>query len=151
MADLVERFDPRLAGGTLGDDQRPDRLHLAVPGLGHRLHPAVVSGAGCLDRVGRVGLAVMTASLAVGPVDLDHLDTGRLQIAGQSRAIRAGALHPNPGRDPERVHPLQQLPIAGPAGREGFHSQQAADVVQDRGNVHIEMRIDSTGHPAGAF
>jgi hypothetical protein len=35
VAKLVEAFDTGIASGTVGDEQRPDRFHVAIRGLGH--------------------------------------------------------------------------------------------------------------------
>jgi hypothetical protein len=53
------------------------------------------------------------AALAVGPVDLDHLDAGAGQQAGQAGAVGAGALHPSLGELAVATSPVQQLLITG--------------------------------------
>jgi hypothetical protein len=40
-----------------------------------------------------VVLAAAGTCVGVGTVDLDHADTGGLQVAGQPRAVGAGAFH----------------------------------------------------------
>ena len=45
MAELVETLDARVASGAVGDEQHPDRFHVAVGGLGHRRSPGPDSAA----------------------------------------------------------------------------------------------------------
>ncbi len=58
------------------------------------------------------------AGLAVGPVDLDHRDARRSQVAGQAGAVGAGALDPDQYARAEPAHPGQQGAVAGRGGGE---------------------------------
>ncbi len=40
MAELVEALDPRVAPGTVSDQQHPDRFHVAIGSLGDARRPA---------------------------------------------------------------------------------------------------------------
>jgi hypothetical protein len=120
------------AGGTGLDRtgtyrvQGADRLGDAVPGLGHRLgtpgQHRISGGVG----IQWVGLTLGAALPPVRPVDLDHLHTLAGQVAGQRRAIGAGAFHPDRVNPPETAHPRQQRPIPGRGGREFRVGQPAA-------------------------
>jgi hypothetical protein len=79
----------------------PSLLGRAGPVAGER-------GLGSLDRVDRVGLALETSGLAVGTVDLDHVDLLITQQPGQSGSVDAGALTPDPRQLSESSHPGKQ-------------------------------------------
>jgi hypothetical protein len=81
---------------------------------------------GCSSRfhgVDRVGLAVQPAGLAIGAIDLDHPDTPATQVAGQSRAVGARTLHPDPGDGTKPGHPVEQRLVPSGAGRERSNVQ----------------------------
>jgi hypothetical protein len=73
---LVDRPGAFSCGAALGDHQRPDRLHRAVPALGRAAGPAGLRGPGGTDRIQRVGLALPAPVLAVRTVHLDDPDAG---------------------------------------------------------------------------
>ena len=64
VADLVERLDPRRAGGALGDHQGADGLDVAVAGLARALRSARQRRSRRFHRVGGIGLAGAPARLA---------------------------------------------------------------------------------------
>ena len=68
-----------------GHPQRTDRLDRAGAGLRGAAGLAGQRRPGGGDRVDRVGLALAPAGLAVGPVDLDHLDAARSAGTGPAR------------------------------------------------------------------
>ena len=72
MAELVEALDAGVAPGAEGDEQRPDRFHVAVGGLRHTVRPTAECRPSGLDRVDGVGLAVPATGLTVGTAHLDH-------------------------------------------------------------------------------
>jgi hypothetical protein len=72
MAELVEAFGAGVAPGAVGDEQHPDRLHIAVGGLGHSVRPAAERRSCRLDGVDAVGLAVGSAGLTIRATYLDH-------------------------------------------------------------------------------
>jgi len=76
MTELVEAFDAGVASGAVGDEQRPDRFHVAIGGLRHTVGAARQRRSRRLDRVDAVGLAVGAAGLTVRATDLDHRDPG---------------------------------------------------------------------------
>ncbi len=113
VADLVERLDLRGAGAALGDHERPDGLHVAVPGLTRTLCSPRQRSTGGLDRVGGIRLARVPPCLAVRAVDLDDVDSGATQEAGQASTVGAGALHADAGDRSERGQPAHELVVAG--------------------------------------
>jgi hypothetical protein len=84
------------------------------------------------DRVDRVGLALPAAGLAIRPVDLDHRDGLGGQVAGQTGAVGAGALHPHLDQRAEAAQPGQQCHVAGCGGSELRVAEQPSRAV-DRG------------------
>jgi len=134
----------RAAPGDPQDAQRFDPTGAALRDAGSA---AGLSGPGGGFGVDRVGLALPAAGLAVGPVDLDHLDAGHPQVQRQPRAVGPGALDPDLVQLTMRTQPRQQPGIAGRGGRELPMTQQPAGRVEDRGGVGVVVRIDPTGHP----
>jgi hypothetical protein len=92
VADLVERLDLRRAHAALRDHERPDRFDVAVASLARTLGSPRQRSAGRFDRVGGIRLAGATSRLAVGAINLDHLDASGAQEASQAGAVGAGAL-----------------------------------------------------------
>ena len=72
MTDLVQATAASLASRTLRDEERADRLDVAVGALRDPSSSARQRGAGRFDRVDRIGLALHAAKLAVGAINLDH-------------------------------------------------------------------------------
>ena len=99
MADLVQVFDADVAGGTPGDEQRPDRFHVTIGRLRDAAGPTRQRRSGRFDRVDRVGLARTAAQLTVRAIDLDHLETVAAQSTGRGRhrTRRSLPLRPGPG------------------------------------------------------
>ena len=109
----------RVAGSARGlqcDPQDPDRLDDAVAGLGHHGGVPGQDGAGGGFGVDGVTLAAGPAQLPVGPVHLDHLDTGVLQDPLQAQPVGAGALDTDHGHGSLAGHPPQPCR----AGRSGW-------------------------------
>jgi hypothetical protein len=77
---------------NVGDQQRPDRFGERATRLRLTVAAARQRGAGGLDRVELIGLAVPTSLLPVRSIDLDHRHRCSRQMAGDARAIGAGAL-----------------------------------------------------------
>jgi hypothetical protein len=109
MTELVQTRDPRFAAGSLRDQQRPHGLHGTVAGLGDPGRPAAQHRSRGLDRIGRIGLAGLPAGLAVGAVDLNHLQPATTQEAGETSAVRAGAFDTDPFDVTQADHPVVQL------------------------------------------
>ena len=82
MADLVQRLDPRRPGAALGHHQRPDRFHVAVARLRSPKRTTGLRRSRGLHRIDRVALAGPSTQLAVGAINLDHLDTSSTQMPG---------------------------------------------------------------------
>jgi hypothetical protein len=103
---------------------------------------------GRLDGIQRVGLAGPAAGLTVGAVDPGHLHPSRPQMAAQSRAVGAGALHADAGDRPEPGQPGQQPAVPGRCGGELRDRQQPADLIQRGRHVHVQMGVHAAGHRA---
>ena len=97
----MQRSQTGVAGRSLGHEQRPDGLNVSVSRLGCAGGPATQHGPGRLHGVGRVRLALGAPCLAVGTVDLHHLDPGFAQEPTEARSIGAGALHAHLGHVPK--------------------------------------------------
>jgi hypothetical protein len=117
----------------------------------NRSRPAGQRCASRFDRVGGIGLAGAASGLAVGAIDLDHLDPGGAQVAGQAGAVGARALHPDAGDRSERGQPTKELVVAGRGCLERLDAQQPADVVERGGDVHVEVGVDAARHRARPF
>ena len=77
-----------------------------------------MGGPGCGDRIVGVGLSGAPAALPVGPVDLDDGHLVVQEVAGESRAVAAGAFDADQLDGPEALQPGQQFAIArGVAGK----------------------------------
>src|SRR5688572_16173860 len=145
MADLVEAPDSGLTARTFGDQQGPHRFHRPVAGLGDRSTATPECRSGRFDRVELIGLAVAATLLPVRAIDLDHFDPGALQKPGQPGAVGAGALDPDPGQLAEAGEPVVQVSVAGGCRRKRLDTQHTAVAVQSRRDMHIEVRVDTTG------
>jgi hypothetical protein len=149
--DLVDRLGAGLAGADLRNAQNTNGLHVAVTGLSGTVRSPAERGPCSADCVDRVGLARQSTLLPVRSVHFDHSDIRRVQVAGQSSAIAAGALDPDQDDLPERGHPLQQLAIAGQRGRERRRPEHCTELVDRSGDMHVEVRIDTAGDPCHRF
>jgi len=86
--------------------------------------------------------------LAVGPVDLHHLDVRGGKVTGQAGTVGAGALHADPLELAEVAHPAHQPPVAGRRRRKPGRSQDSADVVDDRRYVDVLVGVDAADDSA---
>ena len=85
MAELVEGSRPGGPAAAPGHRQRPDRLHVAVPGLGFPARSPRQGGPGCLDRVGVEG----TGSYGVGVARaLRAADIAVVEVDRPNRMVR---------------------------------------------------------------
>ena len=75
MTELIEAGDAGVTSGAVGDEQHPDRFHVAVSGLRHARGPATQRRSCRLDGIDAVGLAVGAAGLTIRATDLDHRHT----------------------------------------------------------------------------
>ena len=141
MAELVETLRARVTPGAISHHQHPDRLDIAVSGLGHRRGAAAEGRSSCLDGVDAVGLAVSAAGLTIRAADLNHRHPGRAQEAGQASPIGAGAFHPDPRQRAERGEPGVQLGETGRRGRERLDAEHAAIGVNCGGDVSVEVSV----------
>ena len=145
---LVDRLGALAAGAALGDHQRADRLHRAVPALRRAAGPAGLRGPGRADGIERVGLARPAPVLAVRAVHLHDPDAGRGDVAGQARAVAASPLDPGQAHRPEPAQPAQQPGIAGRRRRELLDPEQPADRVQRGRDVGISVGVHAAGDGA---
>ena len=145
MAELVEALGAAVASRPEGDQQDPDRFHVAIGGLRHALGAAAQRRSSGLDGIDAVGLAVAATGLPVRAINLDHHHPGRAQEPGQARPVGAGALHPDPVQRAERAQPGVQLGEPGAGRRERPDAEQAAVGVERGSDVHVEMGVDSAG------
>ncbi len=141
MTDLVLGRDPCLAGRSFRDQQRADRLHVAVRRLRDPTSSVALRRPHRLDRVDRIGLALQTSSLPVRAIDLDHLDTLAAQQPRQPRAIGASALNSNTRQLAEARQPLEQLSVARRSRFERLDTEHPADRIQRRRDMCIEVRV----------
>ena len=151
MADLVEALDAHVTPRAVGDEQRPDRFHVAIGGLRHARRAARQGGAGGLHGVEAVGLAVPATGLTIGAIDLHHRHPHTAQEAGHAGPVGAGALHPDPPQRAERAQPGVQVGEPDRGRRERPDAEQTAVGVQRGGDVHVQMGVDSAGDRARLY
>lgn len=89
--------------------------------------------------------------MAVRPVDLDDVDAGSPQVAGQAGPVGTGPFHPDPVDVAEGAHPVQQLTVPARVCRELAGVQQSPHRVQDGAVVGVGVGVDSTDHAAGSW
>jgi hypothetical protein len=145
---LVERLDPFGAGAAPGDHQHADRLHRAIAALRRATGPPGLGRPGGADGIQRVGLALTTPVLAVGAVHLHDPHTGGCHMAGQARAVTAGAFDPGQADSPEPAQPVQQPGIAARGDRELMDAEQAPDGIQRGGDMHVRMGVHAAAGTA---
>nr|WP_260615940.1 hypothetical protein [Microbispora sp. KK1-11] len=103
--ELVDRRCTGLNRAGTGDVQHTDDFDQAITGLGHGAGAAGQGGLGSGIGVDGIGLALVSACLAVGPVHVDNLHLGLMEVTGQSGAVSAGALDSHMARRPKlRIH-----------------------------------------------
>ena len=82
--------------------------------------------------------------LTIRPVDLHDGDTGCGEEPSQARPIRTGAFHTDACNGTESTEPGQQFAFTFPRRAELSDAQQAADRIQRRRDVHLEVCVDTT-------
>jgi hypothetical protein len=87
--------------------------------------------------------AAMKAATRARSVAFLHAARPR-QEASDTRAIGTGALDTNTLDRAEPAHPHRQQPVSIAGRAERLDPQQTAVHVDDRGDVHVAMRIDPT-------
>jgi len=102
-------------------------------------------GSGCCDGVFGIGLSTTPASLAVRPIDLDDRDAVVMEVAGETSAVAAGAFDPDELDLAESLQPREQLSVARRSRREVCNTKERSPVVERSRDVHIEVRVDTTG------
>ena len=132
-----------LDGPAAGGAQHPDGLDGAGTSLGYGTGPSGQGSPGGSVGIQRVGLALSSASPPVRPVDLDQLDLFAGQVAGQARAVGAGALHPDLDHATEAAHPGQQGPVPGRGGRELVIAQFPPILIQHCRVMSLAVSVHS--------
>ena len=105
MADLVEALDPHVTPRAVRHQQRPDRFHIAIGGLGDPRGAARQRRPSRLDGVDGVGLAVHGDAPDGSGDPPRPPSTPRCEKPGQAGPVGAGAFHPHPADRPERRQP----------------------------------------------
>jgi hypothetical protein len=121
---------------AFGHHLNPADLNGSVLGRACTQSPTAGCGSGRLDRIEGVGLAVVSASLAVY---LDGLQASPTQEPGQSNAIGTGSLDPG-----------HQGPVARSVGLERSSTDQPAQGVQGRGDAATRLSrppVEPAWHP----
>ena len=139
--DLVGCLGAGLDRAAAGHAEHTDRLDAAIARFGFGGGVAAQRCACCGLGVDGVGLAAPPC-LAVGAVDLDDLDAGGGETAGEASPVGSGSFHPYTHQRAERAHPVQQLLIAAGVGIEAGAAQQPPHGVDDRGDVGVFVGVD---------
>ena len=92
-----------------------------------------------------IALAAPTALLTVRSIDLDHLHTLGVKMAGEPGAVASSAFHPDAFELTERAQPVVQAGVAGRCRVEALHAQQGAGGSEGGSDVHVEVRVDPSG------
>jgi hypothetical protein len=137
-----ERVDPFDVGA--GQAQHSDRFDVAVASLCCAERVARERGSCCAHRVVGVGPTGPASALTVRSIDLDDQDPHGLERAGQSDPVAAGAFDTDHHHRTQRPEPLDEFAIARRSRRERRRSEQTTALIEHRGDVHIEVRVDST-------
>ena len=146
VAQLVQGGDPLRRRRATGDRQHPDRFHVPAAALRAAQRPTRQRRPGRRDRIDRVGLALPPTHLPVRAVDLDHHDPRPVEMAGQRRPIRAGALHADQLHLAMAAQPADQALIAGLGRLERFDAEHPAEMIDHGRHMHLGMRVDTRGH-----
>lgn len=97
-----------------------------------------------------VVLAAAAPVGAVGPVDLEDLDAGLLQVAQESGAVGAGAFDTDAADVAEGAHPGEQGAVAGAGGGERFGVQDVVVGVDHGGDVQVFVGVHAADDDAGS-
>jgi hypothetical protein len=125
VAQDPDRFDDPVA--RLGDRPRFAREHRPRRGFG----------------IAGVVLAEMATALAHRPGDLDDPDSLKREEASEAGAIRAGALNTGHLDRAAPDRPADQRPVAPTRGRHRGRRERAAERVDQRRGVGVQVGIDS--------
>ena len=92
-----------------------------------------------------IGLAGLTAGLAVLAVHLDDTDPSSGEEAGDAGPIGARPLHADLSDVTERLEPGEQGRVPLGVGPKGLGAEQASHLVEGGGYVNLPVGVDSTG------
>ncbi len=152
--ELVDRPGPVHDGGVVDDLELADRLDAAVTRLRCAGRPSRDHCTRCRDSVNGVGLAVAASCLAIGTIDLDHLDTSSAQVSGEARAPAAS--HPRRTTEPCQSSPNPAPPIGPVHGApqsspwSGAQAAPACIAITPAASVHTSIATaSSTNEPFG--
>jgi hypothetical protein len=151
VAQLIERRDAFLDGGATSDHQHPDRFDVAGARLRRAPRRARQRCSSRRHGIQRVGLASSMAGLTVRAIDLNDLDARPLQLSGEARAIRAGALDAHQHHRAQRAQPPDETAIARFGRRERLDAQHTAHDVNRRRHMHIQVRVHAADHATGGL
>src|SRR6266545_1508870 len=143
---LVDCLGTGLERRCLGQLEHADHLHRPVTGLGRGAGTAGQDRLGGGFRVDGVGLAAPAARGLVREVNLDHLDAGASQMAGQRGAVGAAAFHTGTAQRAEAAGPRQQLAVANGGGWERLTCHEHAQRGDHRADVAVLVRINAQDH-----
>jgi len=144
VTDLIQATGSGLAARTLRDQQRPNRFDVPVCGFRDARRPTRERGASRFDRVDRIGLASHATNLTVGAINLDHDQPTRLEIARDTRAIRARPFDTDACDRTERAQPVVQRNEPDGAVRERLDPEKSAVGVERGSDMIVEVGVDST-------
>jgi hypothetical protein len=148
----LQRGAAALDRGGAGQAQHPQRLDLAVLGLGDAGTPAGQGGAGGVLGIDGVVLATPAPVRAVGPIDLGDLDPSLAKMAGDPGAVAASALDPDQAHVAEAAQPADQGAVAGAGGGERLGPQQHPGGVEHGDDMQVFVGVDPPDdNPAGRW
>ncbi len=139
----MDRLDPVAHRGAAGDSQMRGSLRRHRRGSSVSHWQPVECGAGRGFGVDRVGLAVPAAVLPVGSVNFDDVDVMVEEVPGQARTPRSGPFDPHAGHLPVAGQPGEEFTVAGRGRREGSAGDESTRRVDDGGDMHVTMVVDT--------
>jgi hypothetical protein len=128
--------------------QLPEGLDRTCAGLGITVASPVSTARAAASASTVSDLPRRRRCLAVGPVHLDDLHTASAQIAGEPRSPRAAALDAHRHELTEAAQPCEQTAVAAAGCRELCCSDDAAEIIDHRSNVHLLVGIDTAKNAA---
>src|ERR671918_704832 len=143
-----------LVAVVTGSPPARERSPAATPARWSRLTPRIRSrsSSGAVNPRWRIWLSDL---ILVERADRFATTSARIASTLPSRDLPAPWARPDSaaraadlGDVAEGAQPRQELVVAGGRGFEALHAQQAADVVQRGGHMHIKVRVDTACHGA---
>ena len=94
---------------------------------------------------------MVATGLAIGPVDLDHLDAPAPEEPGEADPIGAGAIDADLAHLAEALEPGHQLLVAAGVGGGRLGADEPTQRIESCSNVVVEMGVDTTGDAQRSF